>query len=135
MVQNRPAPPPWCFGTEGAPPQTARAGGEWVRFAPAGRGGRDALRLRQVFANPLGPGRRFFLVNRGGRLYAVSATCTHRRVALVAKAGLLKCPRHGSTFAADGKVTLTYKAGLMTSVRIFDGKSGEMLREIPVLSE
>lgn len=40
-----------------------------------------------------------------------------------------------SAVAADGKVTLTYKAGLMTSVRIFDGKSGEMLREIPVLSE
>jgi hypothetical protein len=40
-----------------------------------------------------------------------------------------------SAVAADGKVTLTYKAGLMTSVRIFDGKSGEMIREIPVVSE
>jgi hypothetical protein len=40
-----------------------------------------------------------------------------------------------SAVAADGKVTVTYKAGLMTSVRIFDGKSGEMIREIPVLSE
>ena len=34
-----------------------------------------------------------------------------------------------------GKVTLTYKAGLMTSVRIFDGKTGEMIREIPIVSE
>lgn len=40
-----------------------------------------------------------------------------------------------SAVAADGKVTITYKAGLMTSVRIFDGKSGEMIREIPVVSE
>ncbi|MBI4920843.1 MAG: hypothetical protein HY834_03775 [Devosia nanyangense] len=40
-----------------------------------------------------------------------------------------------SAVAADGKVTVTYKAGLMTSVRIFDGKTGEMIREIPVLSE
>ncbi len=40
-----------------------------------------------------------------------------------------------SAVAADGKVTLTYKAGLMTSVRVFDGKSGEMIREIPVVSE
>jgi hypothetical protein len=40
-----------------------------------------------------------------------------------------------SAVAADGKVTLTYRAGLMTSVRIFDGKTGEMIREIPVLSE
>ena len=40
-----------------------------------------------------------------------------------------------SAVAADGKVTVTYRAGLMTSVRIFDGKSGEMIREIPVVSE
>lgn len=40
-----------------------------------------------------------------------------------------------SAVAADGKVTLTYKTGLMTSVRVFDGKSGEMIREIPVVSE
>ncbi len=40
-----------------------------------------------------------------------------------------------SAVAADGKVTLTYKAGLMTSVRVFDGRTGEMIREIPVVSE
>ena len=40
-----------------------------------------------------------------------------------------------SAVAADGKVTVTYKNGLMTSVRIFDGKTGEMIREIPVVSE
>ena len=40
-----------------------------------------------------------------------------------------------SAVAADGKVTLTYKAGLMTSVRVFDGKTGEMIREIPIVSE
>jgi Rieske Fe-S protein len=55
--------------------------------------------------DPLGPGRSFFLVRRGGRLYAVSSTCTHKAVKLVAKDGGFKCPRHGSTFAADGKVT------------------------------
>ena len=40
-----------------------------------------------------------------------------------------------SAVAADGKVTLTYRTGLMTSVRIFDGKTGEMIREIPIVSE
>jgi len=53
----------------------------------------------------LGPGRAFFLVNKGGRLYAVSSTCTHKAVKLVAKDGGFKCPRHGSAFAADGRVT------------------------------
>jgi len=40
-----------------------------------------------------------------------------------------------SAVAADGQLTVTYRSGAMTSVRIFDGKTGEMLREIPVLSE
>jgi hypothetical protein len=40
-----------------------------------------------------------------------------------------------SAVAADGHLTVTYRAGAMTSVRIFDGKTGEMMREIPVLSE
>ena len=40
-----------------------------------------------------------------------------------------------SAVAADGQLTVTYKAGAMTSVRIFDGKTGEMVREIPVISE
>jgi hypothetical protein len=40
-----------------------------------------------------------------------------------------------SAVAADGRVTVTYKLGAMTSVRIFDGKTGEMISEIPVVSE
>lgn len=40
-----------------------------------------------------------------------------------------------SAVAADGQLTITYRAGPMTSVRIFDGKSGDMIREIPVVSE
>ncbi len=40
-----------------------------------------------------------------------------------------------SAVAADGQVTLTYRLGPMTSVRIFDGKTGAMVREIPVVSE
>jgi len=55
--------------------------------------------------DPSGPGRQFFLVSRGGRLYAVSSTCTHKNVALVARDGAFKCPRHGSAFSADGNVT------------------------------
>jgi hypothetical protein len=40
-----------------------------------------------------------------------------------------------SAVAADGKLSVTYRAGPMTSVRIFDGRTGAMIREIPVLSE
>ena len=54
--------------------------------------------------DPQGTGRSFFLVNRGGRLYAVSATCTHKKIALVVKDGAFRCPRHGSAFSAEGEV-------------------------------
>lgn len=40
-----------------------------------------------------------------------------------------------SAVAADGQITVTYRLGPMTSVRIFDGRTGEMLREVPVVSE
>lgn len=40
-----------------------------------------------------------------------------------------------SALAADGKVTVTFRAGPTTIVRIFDGRTGEMIREIPVVSE
>ena len=40
-----------------------------------------------------------------------------------------------SAVAADGQLTVTYKRRAMTSVRIFDGKTGEMVREIPIVSE
>lgn len=40
-----------------------------------------------------------------------------------------------SAVAADGKVTVTFRSGAMTSVRIFDGRSGDMIREVPIVSE
>ena len=49
----------------------------------------------------------FFVVSRGGRVFAVSSHCTHKKVQLVpAKNDTgFKCPRHGSTFDAAGHVT------------------------------
>ena len=37
--------------------------------------------------------------------------------------------------AADGKLTLTIRRGAMTSVRIYDGKTGALVAEMPVVSE
>ena len=47
----------------------------------------------------------FFVVRKSGRLYAVSATCTHKRFALVLDDGQMKCPKHGSIFSNSGKPT------------------------------
>lgn len=74
------------------------------RAAPVDVGPLGEFKTKGIHG-PLGTGRRFYLVNRGGRLYAVSATCTHKDVKLVVKDGMLRCPRHGSAFGADGRVT------------------------------
>jgi Rieske Fe-S protein len=48
----------------------------------------------------------FFIVRRGGHLFALSSICTHRAVTLKAESDCtFYCKRHGSTFAADGHVT------------------------------
>ena len=40
-----------------------------------------------------------------------------------------------SIVAVGGDISVTYKNGSATSLRIFDGKTGTILREIPVVSE
>ncbi|MEQ1769743.1 MAG: hypothetical protein ABL879_07865 [Devosia sp.] len=40
-----------------------------------------------------------------------------------------------SASADGGMVTVTYRVGANTSIRILDGSTGEIVREIPVVSE
>jgi hypothetical protein len=40
-----------------------------------------------------------------------------------------------SAVASDGTLSVTYRNGSATSLRIFDGKTGAILREIPIVSE
>ena len=40
-----------------------------------------------------------------------------------------------SAVAAGGQISVTFKNGSTTSLRIFDGKTGAMLREVPILGE
>ena len=40
-----------------------------------------------------------------------------------------------SAVAADGRISITYKNGSTTSLRIVDGKTGELIREVPVIGE
>ncbi len=52
--------------------------------------------------------------------------------------GALKIPAGGeviSAVAADDLVTLTYRIGGTVSIRVFDGKTGDVVREIPVVAE
>ena len=48
----------------------------------------------------------FFLIRRGGKLFALSAICTHRNCKLIAEADRsFYCKCHGSTFDPNGHVT------------------------------
>ena len=50
--------------------------------------------------------RGFFLVRRGGKLFALAALCTHRAARLKAEPDhTFYCERHGSKFSPDGHVT------------------------------
>ena len=40
-----------------------------------------------------------------------------------------------SAVASGGQISVTFKNGSTTSLRIFDGKTGAMLREVPILGE
>ena len=40
-----------------------------------------------------------------------------------------------SAVASDGNISVTYRNGSATSLRIFDGKTGAILREVPIVSE
>ena len=71
---------------------------------PVDVGGVSEFRRNGIY-DPVGAGRKFFLISRGGRLYAVSSTCTHKKVGLVIAGDKLKCPRHGSGFTTEGRVT------------------------------
>jgi hypothetical protein len=74
----------------------------------------------------------------GGALIYRSATSSGGATGADYVIAALKVPAGAevlSAVAADGKVTVTYRTGAMTSVRIFDGKSGEMIREVPIVSE
>jgi nitrite reductase/ring-hydroxylating ferredoxin subunit len=94
-----------CAGAACAacPALRALAGAASGKRAPVDVGPLAQFRPTGIY-DPQGAGRRFFVVSRGGRVYAVSATCTHKSVALAVKDGSFKCPRHGSAFSVGGKV-------------------------------
>jgi Rieske Fe-S protein len=48
--------------------------------------------------------RGFFIVRRGGRLYAPSAICTHQGAPLTTLGSKIVCERHGSLFTEQGAV-------------------------------
>jgi nitrite reductase/ring-hydroxylating ferredoxin subunit len=48
---------------------------------------------------------RVLVVRHDGKIYAPTATCTHKNAALRVKDGVITCPNHGSKFSVQGTST------------------------------
>ena len=48
---------------------------------------------------------RVLVVRHEGKIYAPTATCTHKNAALRVKDGVITCPNHGSKFSVQGTST------------------------------
>src|SRR5436189_2918600 len=48
---------------------------------------------------------RILMVTNGGKIYAPTATCTHKNAVVMVKEGELVCRAHGSRYSKEGTVT------------------------------
>jgi Rieske Fe-S protein len=89
-------------GCQTAQPDHAASGGAAGRVVDAGPA--EQYAADGVYENFRSQG--FFLVRKGGKLFAVSSWCTHRKCKLEAEPDrTFYCPCHGSTFDPSGHVT------------------------------
>jgi Rieske Fe-S protein len=89
-------------------------GGGEAAFAvdpPAPRGPVDLGTLKELTAgggdaivDKFAKSNRVLLIRRGDRLYAPTATCSHKGCAIKAVNGEMRCPCHGARYRVDGTV-------------------------------
>jgi Rieske Fe-S protein len=73
----------------------------------------------------------FFLIRQGGKLFALSAICTHRQCKLNAEADrTFYCKCHGSTFDANGHVTEGPARRDLPVLPVSANAQGELLVEV-----
>ena len=76
----------------------------------------------------------FFLIRRGGKLFALSAICTHKRCKLDAEPDRsFSCPCHGSTFDANGHVTEGPAKRDLPALSTFINEQGDLLVTVPAI--
>jgi len=76
----------------------------------------------------------FFLIRQGGKLFALSAICTHRRCKLTAERDhSFSCRCHGSTFDPNGKVTEGPATRDLPVLHSFTNENCQLLVVVPAL--
>lgn len=74
----------------------------------------------------------FFIIRQGGKLFVLSAICTHRHCKLTSEPDhSFFCQCHGSTFAPGGKVTKGPAKRDLPAFSTFTNESGELLVKVP----
>ena len=76
----------------------------------------------------------FFVVRRSGKLFALSAICTHRKCKLHAEPDRsFYCKCHGSTFDPGGKVTAGPATRNLPVLAAFINERGRLLVRVPLV--
>ena len=74
----------------------------------------------------------FFIIRRGTDLFALSATCTHRKCKLAAEPDhSFYCKCHGSTFDTNGHVTKGPAKRDLPSFSVSKSANGDLLVKLP----
>ena len=108
-----------CVGFGGSPGVTSSE--RLVNAGPAANFGADGL--YDGFRD-----QGFFVIRQGGKLFALSAICTHRRCKLSAERDhSFYCKCHGSRFDSDGKVTEGPAMRNLPVLRSLTDESGNLL--------
>jgi cytochrome b6-f complex iron-sulfur subunit len=74
----------------------------------------------------------FFVIRRGGKLFVLSAICTHRKCRLTDEPDRsFACDCHGSTFDPDGRVTEGPAKRDLPVLHSFTNERGELMVVVP----
>jgi len=74
----------------------------------------------------------FFIIRQGGKLFALSSICTHRRCLVgVEPDRSFLCPCHGSTFNPEGQVTHGPAKRDLPTLATFTNEKGELIVKVP----
>ena len=76
----------------------------------------------------------FFVIRKGGKLFALSSICTHRKFRLKAEPDCsFYCKRHGSTFDPGGHVTQGPAKRDLPVFTTFTSEAGHLFVKIPAM--
>jgi Rieske Fe-S protein len=74
----------------------------------------------------------FFIIRKGGKLFALSSVCTHRRCFVKAVPNhSFYCPCHGSTFGPDGLVTHGPARRNLPELTLVLNEAGDLVVTVP----